>query len=984
MTVLAVEPRPVELAERVEVDLPLGASVVVCSDLHLGPSRTAASAAVAADLADRIEALTGPGAVVLAGDCFELLGVADPSVAASLDAHPDLERAVARFGQAGSDRHVVVLAGDHDGRLAWDPESRSVLERRLGASVALVADLVLATGRGRRVVRVEHGHRMDPANAFRDPTDPNDTPLGYHVVQEVLPELSRRRSLDDAAALVDRDQLGQFVASRLVYRELARRAWILLVPIVVALLIRTPLLVRGLSDRHGVQVAGRWLLVGGVGLVIDAVVFGAVALLMARRVFHSLAPPSLRPPGGARNEAPRAAAEALCGEGFAGFVTGHTHRPELTAVPGGFYANAGCGTPLVVSTPARMGLPPVFSGVDRRSWLELDGGRDLEVRLVAAEAPGSGVPRLERLVATRREVLGPEPVVVASLPGGPTWPVLHPALRSVAQRRRSRRTAALLVVATAVVSIVSAVTPPDRPRLRAILRLMPVELPQAMSAAVVFGSVGLLLLARGLRRGQRLAWSLTEIVLVATALLHLGKGIDVEEAVVALVVAAWLWVERRDFDVRPDRRTLRRGAVFAIAGPVLAVGLSLALVTIVGAHRRRDVDESIPALAERLAGHSSTPLSTTTPFVTPALVAVGLGLLVGVGWTASSPARPGRRDAADHLADRERARAIVERWGGDTLAYFALRDDKSWFFTGSCVVAYAVRNGVCLVAPDPIGPPHEWADAWSELRLFAERNGWSVAVVGAQPGWLPLYEASGMRAIYMGDEAIVDCLAFSLEGGRMKGLRQACNRVKRAGYTVRFFDPATVEPALRAELSDLMTETRQGEAERGFSMTLSRIFDPHDTGLLLAVAFDVAGRAVAFCQYAPAADIDGWSLDLMRRRADPDLPNGVTDFVVTETIEHLRASKQWGLALNFAVMREIVAGERSGGWWELERRVLHKFSESMQIESLWRYNQKFQPYWRPRYVVVDSLDYVASHGLAIADAEALADLPLLGRLVGSR
>ncbi len=63
-------------------------------------------------------------------------------------------------------------------------------------------------------------------------------------------------------------------------------------------------------------------------------------------------------------------------------------------------------------------------------------------------------------------------------------------------------------------------------------------------------------------------------------------------------------------------------------------------------------------------------------------------------------------------------------------------------------------------------------------------------------------------------------------------------------------------------------------------MTLGRIFDPTDTGLLLAGgARRRTGAPVAFCQYVPAAGIDGYSLDLMRRD-DGDHPNGLLDFVV--------------------------------------------------------------------------------------------------------
>ena len=330
------------------------------------------------------------------------------------------------------------------------------------------------------------------------------------------------------------------------------------------------------------------------------------------------------------------------------------------------------------------------------------------------------------------------------------------------------------------------------------------------------------------------------------------------------------------------------------------------------------------------------------------------------------------------------ASVVVNDYGGDTLAFFALRDDKSWFFSGNSVVAYAVRNGVCLVSPDPIGPPEERAATWADFADHADRRGWSIAIVAAQPAWVPIYEASGMHAIYMGDEAIIDCQSFTLEGGPMKSVRGAYNRVAKAGYTVEFLDPADLPASVTDELHEIMTQTRRGDTERGFSMTLSRLFDPLDRGLLLAVARSNRGRADAFCHFAPATDIDGWSLDLMRRRADPDLPNGLTDFVVIETIKHVRAGHHWGLGLNFAVMRAVMAGERDGALQSLERRVLHKFSDSVQIESLWRYNEKFRPYWRPRYVVLSSVEHAAAQGIAIADAEAIWELPVIGRFLGRR
>ena len=56
-------------------------------------------------------------------------------------------------------------------------------------------------------------------------------------------------------------------------------------------------------------------------------------------------------------------------------------------------------------------------------------------------------------------------------------------------------------------------------------------------------------------------------------------------------------------------------------------------------------------------------------------------------------------------------------------------------------------------------------------------------------------------------------------------------------------------------------------------------------------------------------------------------------------------------------------------------------SRHVQVESLWRFNAKFNPRWQPRYLVVGSLDAVAAQGFAVAGLEGLTDIPVVGRLI---
>ena len=557
--------------------------------------------------------------------------------------------------------------------------------------------------------------------------------------------------------------------------------------------------------------------------------------------------------------------------------------------------------------------------------------------------------------------------------------MLSRGLTDLTRLRRLRRLGALAIAAAGLVNLVSATTPPLRDRLRFVRHLIPLEVPQAAAALVALAGLGLLLLSRGLRRGQRRAWRLSIVLLAGSALLHLVKGADLEEAAIAALGAALLVHNRDAFRVASDRGSALRAFVAPAIGAAVATLVGTITVEVWSQSRTRPpVARAFVAVVERLAGlHTVALADRVGDFLDPALGAIGFGLTLGAGWLILRPLAA-RRRGTDDLA---RARAMVRRHGGDTLTYFALRDDKRHFFFGETMVAYAVFNGVCLVSPDPVGPAHERAAAWARFRAYADAHGWCVAVLGASEAWLPTYRSAGMRDLYVGDEAIVDVHRFSLAGGRAKGLRQAVNRVANHGYRVEFFDPARVSAELERSLRAMTCESRGGDAERGFSMTLGRLFDRRDQGLLLAVAFGPDGVPAAFCHYVPAAALEGYSLDLMHRTRG-DHPNGVLDFVLVSTIEELRWRGMRVLGLNFATMRAVLAGESGDGVPQrLQRWLLRRLSESMQIETLWRFTAKYQPEWVPRYVAYDGLEHVLPAALAIARAESFWELPVVGRFL---
>ncbi|WP_456789456.1 bifunctional lysylphosphatidylglycerol flippase/synthetase MprF [Cellulomonas sp. P5_C5] len=543
------------------------------------------------------------------------------------------------------------------------------------------------------------------------------------------------------------------------------------------------------------------------------------------------------------------------------------------------------------------------------------------------------------------------------------------AIEEQRRRGRVREIASRATLILAVLSLLSATIHPLWQRMGLVRDLVPELVTHTARPSLALVAVILLLTARGLRRGNRLAWLGTLATLAGSVAIHLAKGPDLLPALVIAVGIVWLAAQASAFPVLPTRRAVRWAVIWTVAVVVFLVVLVVGLAAWIVASDPSD--EQIDRLGRILAP------------VTYALVVVFVAALL---WSLLSPRRPRRLSPQDHRDERERARLVVQAHGTGTLDYFALRDDKDWFFTGSSVIAHSVRGGVCLVSPDPIGPPEERGLAWAEFLDFADDFGWSVTVIGAAADWLPTYESSGLRTVYLGDEAIVDCPTFSLEGRSHKSLRQAVNRVERAGYTTTFHDPSVIDPGLRAQIEQMSEESRHGETERGFSMTLSRLFQPEDTGLLLSVTRDPAGRVDAFCQWVPAAAIGGWSLDVMRRRTDTEgLPNGLIDANIVATIAHLAGAGLRGLGLNFAMMREVLEGDpaESSRVESLTRPILQRLSEGTQMGTLSTFNEKFDPGWVPRYVVLDSVEFVATQALVLAGAEGVTEIPVIGRFLGS-
>jgi lysyl-tRNA synthetase class 2 len=536
---------------------------------------------------------------------------------------------------------------------------------------------------------------------------------------------------------------------------------------------------------------------------------------------------------------------------------------------------------------------------------------------------------------------------------------------------RSRTVLAWLVGFVGVLALFDAIFPEHRPSL---VTSIDAEHVRGLTKALVAPlAASLIVSARSLARGNRRAWEIAVVVLTLLFALHAERGFD-DGAIVTGIAVVALLARRGAFTMRGDPARRPRVLLHAclLAAGIVVYGIVTLWVNRVMADTPFTVGFALEVIARALSGmsfhgedHLSGAVGHWLPF-SIFLLGFGSVVLVLVEWLA-----PWRYRLFRERGDLELAQALVGTWGSDTLAPFALRADKSYYFSEdrAAFLAYRVVGGVAIVAGDPIGPVSARAELVRSFREFAHARGWRVAVLGVSEECVELYRALGLHALYHGDEAVVDTGTFSLEGRAIRKVRQSVHRLESAGYSARVLCPGELDASLRVELEEIARIWRGEAPERGWVMAMDSLFRLGDEDSAFVVGFDADGRPRGFLHYCVSRAGSAASLSSMPRL--PDVPNGFTEWLICESIAWAQARDFERVSLNFAPFAALLApGAELRLSQRLQAAVLRRLKGWFQLDNLLLFNRKFAPEWERRFLVYEHRRDLPRIGLAALAVEA--------------
>ncbi|MEU8221521.1 bifunctional lysylphosphatidylglycerol synthetase/lysine--tRNA ligase LysX [Kribbella sp. NPDC048915] len=521
----------------------------------------------------------------------------------------------------------------------------------------------------------------------------------------------------------------------------------------------------------------------------------------------------------------------------------------------------------------------------------------------------------------------------------------------------------------------------------------------------IFSAVYLAVVGSALLRGKRAAllwvlwvfealWLLAQVAGIAFTSVRLANPTDAEllrdfgpasvqdlewgivQAVVVAAIVVLLWKIRAAFPARlaPGSRRLAIGAL--VSGMLVSIAVSITLTqlfprTLEG--QRQKIGWAIMAAL----GQSRSKLGGNEGhgWIGLTIGAISAASLVIAFWIFLRSVQ--RVRYLTQTEELEVRRLLLLHGERDSLGYFATRRDKAVVFApgNDAAIAYRVVNGVSLASGDPLGDPVAWPAAIQRWLAEARTYGWSPAVLSASEEAAQAYVDAGLRALKMGDEAIIDVADFTLEGRTMRPVRQAVTRVQRAGYHAEVVRHGDLSPEALAQYVELAEKWRGARTERGFSMALGRLGDPADARCVMVIARDSDGEVRGLLSFAPWG-VRGVSLDLMRR--DPDSVNGLMEFMVTSLVDACGDLGVHRISLNFAMFREIFSdAERVGAGpvLRLTNALLTAASRFWQLESLYQSNEKYLPRWSPRLMCYSRGASLAQVVLAAGTAEGFLPAP---------
>ena len=311
-----------------------------------------------------------------------------------------------------------------------------------------------------------------------------------------------------------------------------------------------------------------------------------------------------------------------------------------------------------------------------------------------------------------------------------------------------------------------------------------------------------------------------------------------------------------------------------------------------------------------------------------------------------SPAKPKIIETPED--EMSRIEAIVNI-SPKTYSCLAMLGDKSFLFSneGNAFIMYGVEGRSWICMGDPVGKEDEYPELIWRFRETADKyHGWSV-FYEVSTDQLPLYLDLGLSFFKLGEEARINLGNFTLEGGDRKDIRYMVRKLEKDGYYFQIASRQDI-PQILPDLKTISDEwlSEKNTAEKRFSMGF---FDETYIKFFPAAVVKRGDKIIAFSNLWTGFGKEELSVDLMR--FSPDAPDGVMKYLFTQIMLWGKSEGYQWFNLGMAPLSGLENRSLAPLWNRVGTYMFKHGEHFYNFQGLRQYKDKFNPEWKPKYLV---------------------------------
>jgi len=514
---------------------------------------------------------------------------------------------------------------------------------------------------------------------------------------------------------------------------------------------------------------------------------------------------------------------------------------------------------------------------------------------------------------------------------------------------------AIVIFALGLINVISSLTPALPARLRMLEDILPLGLADVSNQFVLLFGIILCVVSYYLIIGSRNAWLIGLILSGFSAIGHLLKGVDYEEAIFASLSFISLIVARQYYFLKPNPRFQQRNLINIFI--VFAASFLYALIGFYLLEKKHlgiefDLKNSFETVLRMYFLFDKPEFLHTTHFGGIFINSVYVSEILGVIFALYVLFQPYTYKIPTQQELQNKANEYLANYGKSALDFFKTYFDKQIYLSesGDGFVSFKISGKYAVVLENPVAKDSdEMKKIVLEFDQFCRKSGLISIYYRIPEESIAVYKDLKKRTLLIGQEALVDTDVFTMSGKEMKSVRNAINKIEASGCFLKINEPP-LKSGLVQKLQQVSDEwLKENDLEEiGFSQG---VFDTTmiKTQVVLTVE-NADEKVLAFLNIIPDYAISEGTYDLIRM--SNDAPNGVIDYLLVNLFTYFKSKGIRYVNLGLVPLAGIDKAQN------ITERVLKFAFENIKNFKHYRglrdYKEKFCPIWSNKYLAYSS------------------------------